>query len=355
METLIDILSMRREHDSEGEAVFVQKYLNPLKPTLMYDDEGNVLAYVVDNAKGKSTVLWSCHIDTMHRNKTKNPDQLTQEVWVDEHGVAFVTDKDDCLGADDGAGIWLMLEMLKADTAGVYVFHRGEEKGCWGSSRMALHHKDWLAKFTHAIAFDRRATHSVITFQSGARACSDMLGNKLVELLGMNHMLDETGVYTDTAEYMEIIPECVNISSGYENEHSHRETLDTKYLLSLRDAVCAVDWLTADLPVDRDPTVYEGRKYDWGAWTKGSTWDYDYYTGGGKYDGYSDALDPKEIPSVEQLVHASITDIKNWVRKTDTDMIAYLIEDLVYEIESAHYDARAEVGDDDDDNAHWGV
>jgi hypothetical protein len=350
MQSLIDILSIRREHDSDGELLFVTEYLMPMKPTPMYDDKGNVVAYVVDNSKGKSTIMWSCHIDTMHKNNTKNPDQLYQEVWVDEQGIAFVTDKEDCLGADDGAGIWLMLEMIKADVAGTYVFHRGEEKGCWGSSRMALHHKEWLANFTHAIAFDRRANHSVITHQSGARACSDLLGNRLCQLFGMDHELDPTGVYTDTAEYVEIIPECVNVSSGYNSEHSHRETLDTKYILSLRDAICAVDWLTADLPVDRDPTVYEGRQYSngWG-YNTGSAWDYDYYMGRDKYDGMGDLLDHKEIPDVASLRHATITDIKNWVRKTDTELIAYLIEDLVYELESAYYDMRADNDGDYDE------
>lgn len=330
MNTLIDILSMRREHDSMGEDNFISTYIHPLKPEVKCDDEGNVLAYVVDNSKGKSTILWSSHIDTMHRNKTKDPDQLMQEVWVDEEGIAFVSDKDDCLGADDGAGIWLMLEMIKADCAGTYIFHRGEEKGCWGSSRMAVHHATWLSNFTHAIAFDRRGNTSIITHQTGARGCSDALGNRFIELLNMGHELDPTGVYTDTAEYMELIPECVNVSAGYQGEHSSRETLDTNYILALRDAMCTVDWLTAELPVDRDPTVYEGRY--------------------GGYDGYNSytnwptynkddvfALDEHDIPQVKDLIGATTADIRKWVRATKTENLVWLIEDLVSEIAELNY------------------
>lgn len=346
MDMLIDILSMRREHNSDGEMNFIGKYLTPLQCQLKFDDEGNVLAYVFDNSKGKSTVMWSCHIDTMHRNNTKEPERLTQEVWVDDQGIAFVSDKEDCLGADDGAGIWLMLEMIKADVAGTYVFHRGEEKGCWGSSRMALHHKEWLANFTHAIAFDRRGNHSVITHQTGARACSDALGTKLCQLLGMEHELDPTGVYTDTAEYMEIIPECVNISSGYQSEHSSKEILDTTYLLTLRDAMCAVDWLNVELPVDRDPAVYEGRYNGYsgyGGW--GSSWR--------DYGSSLTELDPKELPTAEEIQYASPAEIERWVRKASTDNVAWLIEDLAAEIAQLKYqleDAQFLLDDNDDDS-----
>lgn len=324
MKTLLDILGMRREHNSLGELNFIGQYLTPLNPTLKFDDEGNVLAYVVDNSKGQSKVMWSCHIDTMHRNNTKDPDRMTQEVWLDAQGIAFVNDSDDCLGADDGAGIWLMLEMIKADVAGTYVFHRGEEKGCWGSSRLSYMHTDWLKTFTHAIAFDRRGTTSIITHQSGSRACSDVLGTKLIEVLGMGHELDPTGVYTDTAEYMEIIPECVNISSGYYSEHSSRETLDTNYIVMLRDAMCAVDWLTVDLPVSRDPAVTETRYASYGY-------------GSYHYDRGNTTLDPLDIPDSSELSYASTAEIIAWVKNAPPESVAVLIEDLVLEVQDLRF------------------
>jgi hypothetical protein len=68
---------------------------------------------------------------------------------------------------------------------------------------------------------------------------------------GMLMMTDDAGVYTDTAEFMEIIPECTNISAGYNREHSTFETLDVEYLQLLLDAMITVEWDT--LPVERDP------------------------------------------------------------------------------------------------------
>lgn len=350
MERLIDILSMRREHDSDGELNFIGKYLTPMQPKMLFNDEGDVLAYVIDNSKGKSSIMWSCHIDTMHRNRTKEPERLTQEVWVDHEGTAFVDSTEDCLGADDGAGIWLLLEMIDADVAGTYVFHRGEEKGCWGSSRIAVQHQVWLANFTHAIAFDRKGTSSVITHQTGARACSELLGEKLAQLFNMKYELDPTGVYTDTAEYMEIIPECVNVSCGYYSEHSSRETLDTNHIIALRDAVCAVDWLTAELPVDRDPTVYEGRQYGYGT-----------YGSFGTHESWEDkdwGNKTKSLPmypDIDELANATMPMLQAWVRKSDSSDIAALIQDIAQQYESLQYDIEfyldrsPDVADDGDD------
>lgn len=341
MEMLLDILSMRREHNSNGELNFIGKYLTPLKSEIKFDDEGNVLAYVVDNSKGKSTVMWTAHIDTMHRNNTKEPDRLTQEVWVDEEGMAFVTDKEDCLGADDGAGVWLLLEMIKADCAGTYVFFRGEEKGCWGSSRVAVHHEAWLTGFTHAIAFDRRGTKSIITHQTGSRACSDAFALQFSALLNMEHEADPTGVYTDTAEFMSLIPECVNVSCGYYSEHSSKETLDTTYMLALRDAMCVVDWLSVSLPVDRDPAVYEGREY---GYNYGSSW-----------GSYTDKRTLSAYPTNEEFADANMPAITAWVRKADVDDIAAIIQDMAHYIESLQFDNYKTAEDDDYDYLDVGM
>jgi hypothetical protein len=78
------------------------------------------------------------------------------------------------------------------------------------------------------------------------------------------YLPDDTGVYTDTAEFVDIIPECTNISCGYNYEHSDREELDIVHLVTLANAVCNMDWDA--LPTDRDPTVKEQKSFGgWGA------------------------------------------------------------------------------------------
>jgi hypothetical protein len=79
---------------------------------------------------------------------------------------------------------------------------------------------------------------------------------------------DDTGVYTDTAEFTDDIPECTNISVGYYNEHGDRENLDIVHFAALATACVMLDW--ENLPTDRDPTVpeYKGYgKYDTAWWS----------------------------------------------------------------------------------------
>ena len=79
---------------------------------------------------------------------------------------------------------------------------------------------------------------------------------------------DDTGVYTDTAEFTDIIPECTNVSVGYYNEHGDQEKLDIVHFEALSKAVPKVMW--DSLPTDRDPTVddYKTYKYDSAWWTQ---------------------------------------------------------------------------------------
>jgi hypothetical protein len=89
-----------------------------------------------------------------------------------------------------------------------------------------------------------------------ADALSDALSDEV-----LMYAPDDTGVYTDTAEFVGIIPECTNISVGYRNEHTTNETLDLVHLRALIVRVLGIDWDA--LPTDRDPTVYEDK------WTMG--------------------------------------------------------------------------------------
>jgi hypothetical protein len=116
---------------------------------------------------------------------------------------------------------------------------------------------DFIKQFTHAIAFDRRGNTSVITHQMGERATSDTCGNAIASLLGMGYELDDTGLFTDTAQYMDQVSECLNISIGYQSEHSNKETLDTDHVLKLRDKVLAIKWDKITLPAERDYTQVE--------------------------------------------------------------------------------------------------
>lgn len=270
---LVSLLSYCRPHQSSTEQRFINKHIRQVG--IKFDRKGNIYKRI-----GDAPVLWSCHTDTVHAKKGMQK----IEYWVDQKsgdtffGVAN-GEKSSCLGADDTSGVWIMLEMIRAKVPGLYVFHRGEECGGIGSRWIAKNNKEILKDIRFAIAFDRRDTESIITFQGSKRCCSDEFAKSLAEQIGMNHKCDETGAWTDTAAYVDDIAECTNISTGYYDAHSARESLNIDYLFRLRDAICKVDW--TKLVEKRKPgentsrfntTYYYPDDYHGGWWGGGSVW-----------------------------------------------------------------------------------
>lgn len=238
MKTLLGMLSYCRPAGSKGERDFVAKYLSQFPA----DDAGNRIHRI-----GDAPVLWSCHTDTVHHVSGR------QRVHLSQGGIVSLTQSSasSCLGADDTTGVWLMLEMIRESVPGLYIFHAEEEIGGVGSRHIADVTPWLLDGIKCAIALDRRGQDSVVTHQ-GIRCCSDSFAHALARQLGGDFSPDSSGIFTDTANYTGLIPECTNISVGYAGAHSPAETLDTVFLQSLRDTLCSLD--IASLPIERNPT-----------------------------------------------------------------------------------------------------
>lgn len=238
LQTIVAMLGYKRPAGSKTERAFIRDWIRPLG--IQQDQAGNLYKRI-----GDSNVMWSCHTDTVHR------DGGSQFVVIKDGIATVASRKSNCLGADDTAGVWLMREMILAERPGLYIFHRAEEIGGHGSAHIAKSFPDLVAGIDIAVAFDRRGTGSIITHQWGGRCCSDAFAYSLGNALGMGHRPDDTGSFTDTANYMHLIAECSNLSVGYYDEHHKNESLDCSYLTDLRDRLVALD--SSDLIVSRDP------------------------------------------------------------------------------------------------------
>lgn len=253
--TLLQMLSVKRPHRSRSERKFIRKYIAPLGA--VKDASGNYTLRI-----GDAPVLWSCHTDTVHTSGGTQPICPTGKTTV---GLAKNA-KSNCLGADDTAGVWLMTEMIKAKVPGLYVFHRGEERGCIGSRWIAKYNPELLKPIKFAIALDRKGKKDVITWQMG-RCCSDEFAKSLAEQLGMGYKPSPNGMFTDTAQYTDLIGECTNLSVGYEGQHTKHEELDVGHLKALRDKLLTLD--VSKLVSKRKPgeksRYYDGDygSYDW--------------------------------------------------------------------------------------------
>ncbi len=192
---------------------------------------------------GNSESMFTCHLDTASHEAKPIKHVIDKNI--------IRTDKTTLLGADDKAGVVILLSMIENKTPGLYYFFLGEEVGCVGSGQASGLD---FSSYKRCISFDRRGYSSVITHQLYGRCCSEKFAQSLSEQLnasGLSFRPDSTGVMTDSASFMNDIPECTNISVGYFNEHTVNETQDISFLYRLAKAVSIVDW--EGLPTDRNP------------------------------------------------------------------------------------------------------
>ncbi len=238
---------------------------------------GNLIGVIGENPE----VMFTSHLDT-YRDKKKDPEVVTvqhlhngEPVDIDNIGGSSMinfdllptggilsTDGKSLLGADDKAGVTVMLYMMYRSVPGIYAFFIGEEVGLAGSRRLAARH-EIFGPVKKVVSFDRMGTDSVITHQKdpvndapGTRCCSDEFAQVLCDQLnlafpGFGYRKDDKGVSTDSRAFMNVFPECTNVSVGYAGAHTHHETQDLDHLVKLAHACCLVDW--ESLPVVRKP------------------------------------------------------------------------------------------------------
>lgn len=240
---LLTMHTYARPSGSNAELAFNARYLDSMAG-MQIDEAGNRFVRI-----GTAPVLWSSHTDTVHKKSAR-----IKLAYGDGILSLASGEKASCLGADDSAGVWIMRQMILRAVPGLYVFHAAEEIGGHGSAHIALHAPDMLRGIDYAIALDRRGTSSVITHQMD-RCASDEFAESLAHYLGGEFEPDDSGTFTDTANYVDLVPECTNLSVGYYGAHSAAETLDIGFCAALLEKLSGLD--VSALPVVRRPDVSE--------------------------------------------------------------------------------------------------
>lgn len=237
-ETFLNLTKRTYPHGTEEDLFHL------LPQSIQTDEFGNKFLWIGDT----STTMFTCHLDT-----------ASSQVVDIRHNIdknLITTDGTTILGADDKAGMTILLYMIEKNIPGLYYFFLGEERGCVGSRKLANKHKtEPLPTISKVISFDRRGYGSIITHQMGGRCCSEIFGTALSEELNKNEKTfsygtDPTGIYTDSAQFTKIYEECTNISVGYNYEHTHSEEQDILHLEKLCNAVTKVNW--ESLPISRN-------------------------------------------------------------------------------------------------------
>lgn len=216
---------------------------------------------------GESATCFMCHLDTCD----DEPEPITRFI---EQGVCG-TDGKTILGADDRAGLTVLLYLMHKQVPGTYYLFEGEEVGCIGSKK-AAGAKKLPAGIKRAISFDRRGKTSVITKQCGSRCCSDEFAYEVANALnayGMSYSPDSNGLFTDSLQFVADVPECTNLSVGYTSPHCNSEKQDLDFLAYLCEVCAEIDWegfSTHRIPAPPETKRYSSR--DWDDWDSGYQW-----------------------------------------------------------------------------------
>jgi len=287
-----NILCRTRPSKDVRTHAFVKEYIVPAVEQSKHvaytrtDAYGN-FEVVIKHDKAFPTTMFTAHVDTVLPATDK---ARYQEVMYDATAQMFFKTDGRCLGADDGTGIALMLHMIKSGTPGLYVFFHDEECGRIGSSaymaEVKSHKKHAIHHVTKCVSFDRKGDTDIITMQSGRTCASDAfasaLSTQLHDVSELKYTASPNGSYTDSYTFIDMIPECTNLSVGYKYQHGPSEEQHIPTFDAMIKALPFIDW--EKLPAERDPKKpepkasfggYGGYAYDLGA-RSDDLYEYDY-------------------------------------------------------------------------------
>lgn len=228
-----------------GEESYIVDKLKEYVPNIKQDNIGNCFIEI-----GESETLFTTHMDT-YSKKIKKVNHKVEGDWIGTDGKTI-------LGGDNKNGMTILLYMISKNIPGTYYFFVGEEPiisgGLYGS-RNALHENpSFFKKFKRAIAFDRKQKGSIVIRQMAVKCCSDEFSEFLISEFGENGMefhKDPNAYYTDTATFLDVIPEITNISAGGWGEHTLEEKTLISYTYEVAVSASKIRW--EDSPVVRTP------------------------------------------------------------------------------------------------------
>lgn len=227
-----------------GMIATMKRYLESKYDTVVATDD-----YIY--AVGNIPVALAAHMDTVF------PRPATQVYYDKEQNVIWSPDG---LGADDRAGIFAIIQIIKKGLRPHIILTTDEEKGANGAFALA-ELKCPFPDLRFIIQLDRRGADDCVFYE-----CEN---NDFIDYIESFGFVEAIGSFTDISV---ICPEWgiagVNLSVGYKNEHSVSETLHVGHLLNTIDKVTNI----LSQPEKKLPRfIYVASKRR-GWWNRWNTW-----------------------------------------------------------------------------------
>ena len=206
-----DVLSQRYEHDKIVAT-----------PSFVY-------------AFGDIPVALVAHADTVFRI----PPALDNFFYDQDRDVIW---NPDGMGADDRAGVFAIIQLLKRFRLKPHVIiTTGEESGCIGAGKLIAHMVQFKEPLKFMIQLDRRNRKDAVYYD-----CNNPEFEKFITPFGFK---TEWGTFTDISVLAPVWGvAAVNLSVGYEDEHHEIERLHVDWLYETIDKVAKILWYVKDHP-----------------------------------------------------------------------------------------------------------
>lgn len=184
---------------------------------------------------GTVPLLLTAHLDTAHNAPGPTPYKRNKQ-YVQSAGVVP-------LGADDKAGVALILYLSQQQLPVSMALFAGEEVGMVGSQKAAQAYAGnrWvLQDLTAVVSLDRKGTTDVVVMQMGYPCATYAFAQELIAQLPLEVAAE--GVYTDSYAFVDFVPNATNLSVGYYNAHTPKEVQDLLFLNKMGEALLWANW-----------------------------------------------------------------------------------------------------------------
>lgn len=206
---------------------YVAEKLMPLVDHLTIDRTGNILAEKTYKTGHGPVILLNAHLDTVYEIEEDREIIKKGKFWSSSKGI---------LGADDRAGVAVLLHIaevlhLSSTFNGKvkFIFTVEEECGLVGGNNVDDY---FLWNTDAAIVVDRRGTGDIVTSCGGyIPFCHPLYGSFFEDVATsecLNGWKTTRGGSSDTRVWAMHGIESVNLSAGYFNEHTDKESLDVE-------------------------------------------------------------------------------------------------------------------------------
>ena len=227
-------------------------------------------------AEGEIPVALVAHMDTVF-------DKPVTDMFYDNRKNVIWSPQG--LGADDRAGVYAIIQIVRSGLRPHIILTTDEEKGCLGAAELAKLQCPF-ENLQYVIELDRRGTNDCVFYD-----CENPQFVDYVEQFGF------TEAYGSFSDICEICPEWgvagVNLSIGYQDEHSYQELLFVGPMLATIDKVKKM-LQEDDIPFFKYiPSPYA---WNWKTWGKDG-WDEKYDHKGFGYGCYTYPYDDEVICS----------------------------------------------------------